>query len=132
MPPLQPATADLADRRPVWEALSELFLDTDPALSRSWRVAQLARSPYSLAQLEHILVDEVHPVCKYNLLSVAGVWSGFDAAWLEATILRRLRSRWRFAHALNLGRLSVPACGEWRATRHAVLALRSAVQGDAA
>jgi hypothetical protein len=46
--------ADIAERRRVWLALSDMFLDTDTALSRAWRVSELARSPYSLAELEDI------------------------------------------------------------------------------
>jgi hypothetical protein len=55
-----------------------MFLDTDTSLSRRWRVEQLARSPYSIKQLESILIAEVYPICKYNLMSVAGEWAGFD------------------------------------------------------
>ncbi len=79
--------ADIAERRRVWLALSDMFLDTDTALSRAWRVSELARSPYSLAELEDILVHEVYPVCSANLRSVAGEWAGFDADWLEQRIL---------------------------------------------
>lgn len=109
----------------MWEALSELFLDTDVSLSRQWRADQLVRSRYSVEQLEWILVDEVYPVCKYNLLSIAGEWAGFDPAWLERRILRRLRSPWRRLHALNLGRLTVRLSGEWRATKAAVAEQRA-------
>ncbi|WP_295645609.1 hypothetical protein [uncultured Methylibium sp.] len=126
-----PALAELAARRPVWEALSDLFLDTDVSLSRRWRVELLARSPYSVDQIEWILVNEVYPVCKYNLLSVAGEWAGFDPMWLEARILRRLRSPWRALHVLNLGRLTVRLSMEWRATRHAIDAARSTPGPDA-
>lgn len=53
--PIAPAAEDLVSRRPVWEALSELFLDTDRSLLRISRVEVLARSPYSVEQLELIL-----------------------------------------------------------------------------
>jgi hypothetical protein len=119
-------------RQPVWEALSELFLDTDTSITRQWRADQLAGSPYDIEQLQHILVEEVYPVCKYNLLSPAGEWSGFDPEWLRDKILRRLSSRLRFLHVLNLGRLTVHASGEWRATKQAVLAARNARFSSAA
>ena len=93
MPLVKPAADDLAARQPVWEALSDMFLDTDTSLSRQWRAEQLVASPYSIEQLEFILIDEVYPVCRYNLLSVAGEWAGFDPEWLQANILRRLGSR---------------------------------------
>lgn len=129
MASLRPASEDLVARQPVWDALSDLFLDTDTSLSRQWRADRLAESPYSLEQLEFILIDEVYPICKYNLMSVAGEWGGFDAEWLKSKILRRLRSRFRALHGLNLGRLVVPASSEWRATKQAILAARERAAG---
>jgi hypothetical protein len=85
-------TLGLESRRPVWEALSSLFLDTDTSLSRSWRAQLLANSPYSIAEIETILFDEVYPVCAGNLLQVSGEWAGFDPEWLEQEILKRRRS----------------------------------------
>jgi len=117
------ASEDLANRRPVWEALSDLFLDTDVSLARQSRIDTLAASPYSLEEIERILIDEVYPICKYNLLSVAGAWSGFDQAWLEERILRRLRSPLRRL-PFSSGRLTVPLSSEWRATKDGVAAAR--------
>jgi hypothetical protein len=126
MAPVLPAAEDLDNRRPVWDALSSLFLDTDTSLSREWRVQLLSASPYSLEQLHHILVDEVYPICRWNLLSVAGEWAGFDLAWLEGRILRRLRSPLRFLHRANLGLVMALLSSEWDATRHCVAAMRGA------
>ena len=125
MAPVPAAQADIAARQSVWEALSDLFLDTDTSLSRQWRAKQLAGSPYSIEQLEFILVEEVYPVCKYNLWSVAGVWDGFNPEWLKTKILARLGSPFRVLHALNLGRLTVHASSEWRATKKEIVALRT-------
>jgi hypothetical protein len=102
-----------------------MFLDTDTSLSRQWRAERLAGSTYTVDQLEFILVNEVYPICKYNLMSVAGEWAGFDQAWLEARILRRLRSRLRFLDALSFGRSAVHLSDEWRATKTAIVAARS-------
>lgn len=124
--PLPPAETDLANRQPAWEALADLFLDTDTSLSRAWRVGQLAQAPYSIEQLEWMLVHEVYPVCKYNLWSVAGEWAGFDPDWLRTRILKRLNSRWRLPPAFNLGRYTVHASLEWRATRQAIQQARKA------
>jgi hypothetical protein len=115
---------ELLARRPVWEALSDLFLDTDVSLARKWRVEALAKSPYSVEQLQSILVEEVYPVCKYNLFSIAGEWAGFDPEWLERKILRRLASPLRFLHAINLGRFTVHLSSEWRATKAGIAAVR--------
>jgi hypothetical protein len=122
---VKPAGEDLQHRRPVWAALSDLFLDTDTSLARSWRVGVLAVSPYSIEELQEILVDEVYPVCRSNLFSVAGEWAGFDPEWLESSILCRLRSpfhRWR---RFSLGRLTVHLSLEWRRTKQGIVQQRS-------
>ena len=75
---MKAAPDDLPNPRPVREALSDLFLDTDVTPARAWRAERLAASPYSLAEIEQILIDEVYPVCKYNLSCVAGEWEFFD------------------------------------------------------
>jgi hypothetical protein len=94
---LPPAASDLVNRRPVWLALSALYLDTEqtPAM-RAADANQLARSPYTLDDLRTILTAEVHPACTANLLSPAGEWTGFDPDWLEQRILGRAAAvlRW--------------------------------------
>ena len=80
--------AELMRRRPVWDALSELFLDTELGDADFRRLGRTLReSGYSLPELQHILRTEVAPIVGVNLLSVAGVWGGFDPDWLEAQIL---------------------------------------------
>ncbi len=86
---MKPAAEDLAQRRPVWLALSELFLDTDVEALLPSLAQGLAGSAYSEAELERILRKEVQPLLQWNLLSVAGVWEGFDPEWLEQSILAR-------------------------------------------
>lgn len=78
--------SDIGHRRPVWEALSSLFLDTDTSIARPWRARVLAASPYSLAELDDILMDEVYPVCRWNLLDVP-----------VSTLLGSRRASWRMA-----------------------------------
>ena len=101
-----------------------MFLDTDVSVTRTWRIQQLARSPYSVGEIEQILVEEVYPVLKYNLISVAGEWAGFDQEWLERKILERRASRFYALHWLNLGRITMPRLTEWRATKSGVVAAR--------
>jgi hypothetical protein len=95
MPP--PAASDLVNRRPVWLALSALYLDTEqtPAM-RDADTKRLAQSPYTLDDLRAILAGEVHPACAANLRIPAGEWAGFDESWLEQRILARGRAvlRW--------------------------------------
>ena len=125
---MKSAAEDLVNRRPVWEALSDLFLDTDISFTYQWRIDVLAASPYSITELEDILIDEVYPICKYNLFSVAGEWAGFDLTWLEDQIRRRLNSALRCFHAMNLGRITVPLWSEWRTTKAGIAAVRRSMR----
>ncbi len=119
------ANEDLEYRRPVWEALSDLFLDTDISLTRSWRIGILAASPYSIEELQEILVDEICPVCYSNLFCVAGEWAAFDPDWLESSILSRLRSPFPRWWRLSLGLFTVHLFWEWRHTKVGVMQQRS-------
>lgn len=121
--PLPNAGDDLANRRPVWLALSDLFLDTDVTSLYDATARVLSASPYSLEQLESILFDEVYPVCCPNLLSVAGVWTGFDAEWLEHRILA-LNAFKRVGARLIVRRL-VPLAEDWLAVSERVSTLRA-------
>jgi len=97
----------LAQRRPVWIALSELFLDTELSTVDLERIAQImADSGLSAAELEAVYLREVAPIVSVNLRVAAGVWAGFDEAWLCEQIIRRLRSRsWRTRLALKWARI---------------------------
>jgi hypothetical protein len=89
------ATDDDA-RIPIWNALSDLYLDTDVTLSHDHIVRTLAASPYSLDELHEMLMYDVHPALYRNLMSVAGEWAGFDEAWLVERIAAvRRQPRWR-------------------------------------
>ncbi len=124
--------ADLAARRPVWEALSGLYLDTDVSLSLKRRVDILAASPYSVDELQAILVDEVNPVCRLNMLVVAGEWAGFDVEWLESRILARGAAPrgWmgRMLARVVSTEVRVPCWEDWLVTRGGVIAARAAAR----
>lgn len=103
------AISELDERLPVWQALSEFFLDTELQQQDYEHIAQvLSQSGYSVQELEDILYYEVYPACKWNLLNVAGEWAGFDADWIMTEIApkkdkrSRLRiapiHRWMFRH----------------------------------
>ena len=116
-----PTTAnELENRRPVWTALSSMFLDTDVAAMREQRCAALAASPYSLDELEEILITEVYPVCWANLNSPAAEQTAFDPAWLESAIRRRESSGAVYTRLLTLARMAVPHSREWLASRAAI------------
>ena len=97
---------EIAIRRPVWIAMSDLFLDTDVRLWYSKVARILAESPFTSEQLEAIFMGEVAPVAEVNLLSPSGEGKGFDEHWLVTRITARLgqklrlpsfiaRSRWQ-------------------------------------
>lgn len=80
---------ELQRRRPVWEALSGLFLDSELQDYDFAFIARiLAESGNSDKELQRILLDEVFPACIPNLLHPAGIWTGFRLDWLEEQIVR--------------------------------------------
>lgn len=90
-------SAVIDDRLPVWEALSDFFLDTELGEKDHQRISEvLASSPYSIQDIEDILRFEVYPVLIWNLRSVAGEWAGFDRGWLQEQIQPRLNRRPKF------------------------------------
>ena len=125
---LSPPHADVLNRRPVWGALSELFLDTSFDASDKDRIAGiLAQSPYNVSDLEHILLWEVGPACRHNLFSIAGEWLEFDPEWLESRILRGPSTIMRL-WAATLGRVSVYSSLNWKAIKRGIAAKRGTIR----
>ena len=86
--------ADIERRKPVWAALSELWLDTELAEDDLRRIAGVMKaSGYPMGVLREIYLFEVAPVVFPNLLTVAGEWDGFDHAWLFTEATKRARRR---------------------------------------
>lgn len=103
---------ELERRRPVWVALSELWLDNELDDALRERLAhELARSPFDEPELRAIHEHEVAPALASNLGSIAGEWGGFDPLWLEARCLEAAERgpsaavRW-FGRVLRSGRRS--------------------------
>ena len=85
---------DRKRRRPVWEALSDIFLDTDVQTGSLKLIAEvLAQSGYSDEELQSILFREVYPVLISNLYHPAGIWDGFRLEWLEEQIISNWSAR---------------------------------------
>ncbi len=79
-------------RKPLWVALSDLFLDTELKEYNHGHIAKMMKeSGYTLDEIEDILMLEVFPVCIANLHSVAGEWAGFDENWVCETIISAKR-----------------------------------------
>ncbi len=93
---------DLSKRRPVWTALSTLYLDTELQKSDIKNIADtIKQSSYSLEQIKKINKYEVFPVLYQNLLNVAGIWDGFDKNWLVDEIIRSQKNRNWFSDLIN-------------------------------
>jgi hypothetical protein len=87
-------TFNIEDRKPIWTALSEFYLDTELQDVDFISIASaILKSPYSIEEVKQINKYEVFPVLQPNLLSVAGEWVGFDHAWLISTISDSLKYR---------------------------------------
>jgi hypothetical protein len=83
--------AKIEERLPVWEALSEFFLDTSLESKDRERIAKvLAASPYTENEIEEILISEVGPVCGPTFFFLVGEWMGFDSQWLKTKIAPRI------------------------------------------
>ena len=99
---------DLENRRPVWLALSELFLDTElEDHNLSYIARTLTQAPYSFTEIETILYQEVYPVCILNLGLFPGAWDGFDEEWLEESILKHLNRKWTIRNIFQLKRFMI-------------------------
>ena len=79
------------ERVQVWDAFSELFLDSYRTEEELQHLAEIiADSPFSNDELEHILRQEVAPVCAGNLFCwPGGEWLMFPPDELIAGCLRR-------------------------------------------
>ena len=100
MKPPKPPAAELERRRPVWEALSRLFLDTELQPDDHRGIARvLAASGYADEELDAILRREVGPVFGLVVATPVGEWAGFDPDWLQSEILKRQASWRRFLPA---------------------------------
>lgn len=87
--------AQLSARRPVWDALGNLFLDTDTRATLPLIACRLAESGLDEAALNEIWREEVTPALLFNLSLVAGEWAYFDLDFLERRIVRRRTIRQR-------------------------------------
>ncbi len=84
----------IANRLPVWKALSNLYIDTELQDYDFKNIAYIIKeSPYQLEEVKNIHKYEVFPVLYQNLLIVAGVWDGFDEKWLAEEIIKSIKKR---------------------------------------
>jgi len=80
-------------RKPLWLAMSELWLDSEPDKGDFRRITGiLSESDFSLNELNYIYHNEVVPAVYLNQLCPAGEWVSFDEDWLAEQIISRLRT----------------------------------------
>ncbi len=71
------------NRIPIWNALSEFYLDTQLQESDYVRIADIfLDSGLTIKEVKDIDKYEVFPALQMNLLGVTGEWGGFDEEWL--------------------------------------------------
>jgi hypothetical protein len=109
-----PPNEDLADRRPLWDAMQMLWMDTDPEEEIAYIVRVCAESKYSIGELEAIYWNEVRPAVQFNMrIPTTPAWQGFNLDWLCERILKKhrygrpMRWRWYYREAASWwGRLA--------------------------
>lgn len=88
---------EINERRPIWKALSEFYLDTELDNIDFKRIAIIFKeSKYSLEEIRKIDTYEVFPILQLNLLSIIGEWVEFDENWLTQKIINRIQKRTQF------------------------------------
>ena len=93
---------NIEKRRPIWIALSNFYLDTElQDYDVKHITAKIRESPYSLEEVKQINKTEVFPILYQNLLSVAGVWTGFQEEWLTDEITNYLEKTTRIKRIVN-------------------------------
>ena len=81
-------------RRPVWIALSDLWLDNEIDDGRAKDIAKvILASGFSESEIEEIFVFELAPVLYRNHLDTAGIWSGFDPERVREEAEKRMGNK---------------------------------------
>ena len=87
-------TLNIEERKPIWEALSKLYIDSELQELDFLHIAiKITKSPYSLCEVKKINKYEVFPVLQKNQSNVAGEWKGFNEEWLVRSILNSLETK---------------------------------------
>jgi hypothetical protein len=84
----------IEERKPIWMVLSEFYLDTEQSENNFiYLIKTFKKSPYSLEEIKQINKYEVYPILYQNLLSMYGIWNGFDEKWLVESITSRINKK---------------------------------------
>ncbi|PIF46020.1 hypothetical protein CLU96_3038 [Chryseobacterium sp. 52] len=89
------------ERKPIWIALSDLYLDTELQDHDFQYIAKIIlESPYTFEEVKTINKYEVFPVLQSNLLHPTGEWVGFNEKWLVEAITAHLEAKNRFRNLM--------------------------------
>jgi hypothetical protein len=96
---------NLQNKTKIYILLSEFYLDTELDENSIKRIiTDLVKEDLSLTEILEINKKDVYPVLAYNLISVAGIWQGFDEEELIKEINKySKKTRWgKFIYNLPL------------------------------
>lgn len=104
--------------KPLWLALSNLFLDTEITDNTRKHIARIVlQSPLTREQVHQVLWLEVFPALCENLRIVTGEWAGFNETWLVNRIINVLsgveKSRFSFG-LISVKQVTSIIDDEWR------------------
>lgn len=84
----------IKERKPVWIALSDFYLDTELQDYNFQYIAKIIQeSLYTFEEIKIINMYEVFPVLQPNLLQPAGEWAGFNEKRLIEAITNYLETK---------------------------------------
>jgi hypothetical protein len=93
---------DIENRKQIWIALSEFYLDTQLTHEDFDRISTIFQSSgLHINDIKEIDLLEVFPLLQTNLVSATGSWAGFDEDWLVAECKRRYKRRNNVLHKLG-------------------------------
>jgi hypothetical protein len=75
-----------AQRHDLWEAMADLFLDTETRYQIPALAGRCVRNGLTPEAARNIWRHEVTPAVWHNLMDVAGEWAGWPREWLVARI----------------------------------------------
>ena len=82
---------EIARRKPLWCAMSELYLDTETQPSTLRYIVRVIREAgYTDEEVYKIFCDDVTPVFGGNAMQVAGDWVPWGDEYVEKSVLRFL------------------------------------------
>lgn len=122
----------IAARRPLWAAMSEMWLDTELGpIELEYIARMMAESGLTDEALREVYLVELAPVLWPNLFATAGEWAGFDQEWLSERIVHNLTHhprRTRFWSRFPLTRRMMTYATEeyWRALMPMAARMREA------